>query len=289
MPWDPFTSASPPPPPLSVIAVDATLRTYSAASQACEAAGGRLVSLHSQGLAIEVRAALRASGFSGSSVWIGGNDIAVEGQWVWADGTPFPAAGSGGYNVWAPNEPNNAGNSEDCLVFRYDNYWNDANCGRRYMSVCEGSTFPPSQPPPPPLPPHPPPPSPPPGTQLWRLDTSGSIWSMCFKSNGAFARPSCASNPLRGHTAIQVPDDDDDDGDPNVGHTLTIRDLYYEAYTPLVWDIDMGFVLGGLHLALEPITHIVSSSTPITTTGSAPVNGMENHTLGTLRFRVYGE
>ena len=49
-----------------------------------------------------------------SGAWIGGSDIEEEGVWKWADSTPWED------KFWAPGEPNNAGNNEDCLVFSVD-------------------------------------------------------------------------------------------------------------------------------------------------------------------------
>ena len=181
------------------LAVDVVPRSWPDASMRCTLTGGRLVSLHSSGDFDRAQAALRAAGLVYERVWIGGNDLAHEGSWVWVDGTPVS-----GYVSWAPGEPNNAGNNEDCLQLRGDGYWNDAKCSRAMPSICEGSVFPPSPPIPPPAPPAPPPPLPPPGTVLWRLDTARANWRMCFASNGALARPSCDTSPLRGYTALRV-------------------------------------------------------------------------------------
>ena len=44
-------------------------------------------------------------------VWLGGNDIASEGDWVWvADGQAF-----GDYQNWHSGEPNNDGGIEDVM------------------------------------------------------------------------------------------------------------------------------------------------------------------------------
>lgn len=58
-----------------------------------------------------------------SHFWIGGTDAAVEGTWVWIDGTPFF------FTNWWGGEPNNFGD-EDFLAYdlRGGVYnWNDAN------------------------------------------------------------------------------------------------------------------------------------------------------------------
>jgi len=70
--------------------------------------------------------------------WIGLNDIAKEGTFVWADGSAL------GYSVWVQGQPNNGGfggNDQDCveiisnLVSGYG--WNDGECGNQLHFVCE--------------------------------------------------------------------------------------------------------------------------------------------------------
>ncbi len=54
-------------------------------------------------------------------IWIGFNDEAQEGSFVWYDQAPIT------YTNWAPGEPNNAGN-ENCTQIYPDGMWNDLNC-----------------------------------------------------------------------------------------------------------------------------------------------------------------
>ncbi|XP_058464569.1 perlucin-like [Malaya genurostris] len=73
-----------------------------------------------------------------TQVWIGGSDLAEEGQFYWQPtGTWFS------YTNWLVGQPDNAGNSEDCVEIRhypsYDLYWgwNDLNCEILQHFVCE--------------------------------------------------------------------------------------------------------------------------------------------------------
>jgi hypothetical protein len=67
------------------------------------------------------------------SWWIGANDQATEGSFVWPDGTPVSS-----YTNWNGGEPNNWGGNEDCTeLITGSGKWNDNNCaGGRYF-ICE--------------------------------------------------------------------------------------------------------------------------------------------------------
>ena len=65
-----------------------------------------------------------------SGSWIGLNDIAKEGRYVWSDGSV------NNYTNWNTGEPNNWWNQsdEDCTVFRVSGTWNDLPCTNRIIN-----------------------------------------------------------------------------------------------------------------------------------------------------------
>ncbi|XP_028635660.1 low affinity immunoglobulin epsilon Fc receptor isoform X2 [Grammomys surdaster] len=94
---------------------------------ACSNLEGRLVSIHSQ-----KEQDFLTQHINKRDSWIGLQDLNVEGEFVWADGSPV------GYSNWNPGEPNNGGQGEDCGMMRGSGQWNDAFC-RSYLDawVCE--------------------------------------------------------------------------------------------------------------------------------------------------------
>ena len=100
------------------------------------------------------------------SFWIGINDRADEGTWVWANGRPA------GFTFWETGEPNDDGGVADCgEMWGTDNghyannhRWNDIDCEaytRKYVCRAYMPPSPPSPSPPPPPSRPPRPPSPP--------------------------------------------------------------------------------------------------------------------------------
>ena len=85
---------------------------------------GHLVSIGS-----DVEQALVAQLVTIETVWMGFNDIGIEGTFAWTDGTD-PA-----YTNWVDGEPNDSG-GEDCAQFA-DAGWNDLNCGAGLAFACE--------------------------------------------------------------------------------------------------------------------------------------------------------
>ncbi len=63
--------------------------------------------------------------------WMGAGDAAVEGTYVWYDGTPW------NYENWAPNEPNDT-TVEDCTFLQVGGKWDDHDCNDpRPAYLCE--------------------------------------------------------------------------------------------------------------------------------------------------------
>ena len=73
-----------------------------------------------------------------SRYWVGSNDLAREGVWVWSDGRSMPGAVN-----WDVNEPNNGGTDPDreqCVELFYKSekpVLNDAPCTISKLYVCE--------------------------------------------------------------------------------------------------------------------------------------------------------
>jgi spore coat protein CotH len=104
-------------------------KNYADAQADCVAKGGHLASIRNQS---EHQQLVSASlGLWWTSWWIGLDDIAEEGTFVWQDGTPLD------YTAWADNEPNDS-NGEDCGHFwgATGGLWNDIPCTNEMPYIC---------------------------------------------------------------------------------------------------------------------------------------------------------
>lgn len=106
-----------------------TATNWNAARDTCLAYGGDLASIPNDATNSWICSTLGCS----DQPWMGFNDIAVEGTWVWSDGSPVT------FTKWGSGEPNNSGN-EDCGHFRTDTYWNDASCTSSFPFICKRPT-----------------------------------------------------------------------------------------------------------------------------------------------------
>ena len=69
------------------------------------------------------------------SLWIGGTDVLKEQEFIWAtSGNIIP---NEKFHDCHPSQPDNAGNSEHCLMMNYMSAWHDAACSKLSRYVCE--------------------------------------------------------------------------------------------------------------------------------------------------------
>lgn len=100
--------------------------SWGAADAAATAMGGYLTAISSAG----ENSFVASTVLGGNLAWIGLNDVAVEGTFVWSNGEPVV------YTNWGAGEPNNAGNEDWTEINRNGlGKWNDLPAGfpRRYV------------------------------------------------------------------------------------------------------------------------------------------------------------
>ena len=74
---------------------------------------------------------LPASG-GGDNIWMGANDLATDGTWVWVDEEEW-----GQYTNWGPAEPN-GDIMEQCLEMVHNTgTWNDLDSNILRLSMCK--------------------------------------------------------------------------------------------------------------------------------------------------------
>ncbi|XP_078616566.1 uncharacterized protein LOC144884896 isoform X2 [Branchiostoma floridae x Branchiostoma japonicum] len=111
-------------------------KNYTAARADCEADGGHLAIPSDPGTNHYLVDQIKVKYPSGLHVWFGLTDLAEEGTWVWANGTPLGS----GWSNWAPEQPDNAApGGENCGHWTADNeyMWNDYECSKVTYYVCE--------------------------------------------------------------------------------------------------------------------------------------------------------
>jgi len=105
-------------------ALTAPLAGWSSAAIVADSLGAdvELVTIRNQQENDWLHSSFQIAGLPREGAWIGFNDVAVEGTWVWRSGEPVT------FTAWAPGEPNNTGGREDHGHFWNDPFarWNDA-------------------------------------------------------------------------------------------------------------------------------------------------------------------
>jgi hypothetical protein len=115
--------------------------TWSAARDRCAAEGASLPIASSQAdddrLLADLGSLLSLTPTLRFGAWLGSSDLAVEGTWVWVDGTAVS------YTAWRSGEPNNGFYSgvqhavENCGELEYDGQWDDQSCDGLHPYACE--------------------------------------------------------------------------------------------------------------------------------------------------------
>eukprot|EP00105_Crassostrea_gigas_P034317 XP_019918465.1 PREDICTED: type-2 ice-structuring protein-like [Crassostrea gigas] len=111
--------------------------TWSMADTSCKNTGGTLAMIHSYDEHLFIKSVLDNFPMNIQKYKIGGRKD-NNGHWVWNDGRPVH------HKYWAPDEPNNAGQKENCLEYflKGPGYlWNDRTCTDIGGYVCQSMCF----------------------------------------------------------------------------------------------------------------------------------------------------
>eukprot|EP00057_Strongylocentrotus_purpuratus_P027654 XP_011682128.1 PREDICTED: macrophage mannose receptor 1 isoform X1 [Strongylocentrotus purpuratus] len=107
--------------------------SWADAREYCQVQGGDLASIASKEEQTYMNGRLSSIE---NDMWIGGTDFTNEGGWEWTDGSGFS------YLNWAPNEPNNVGDSEHCMeIFTKTDTWNDNKCDIERGFICKKNGY----------------------------------------------------------------------------------------------------------------------------------------------------
>ncbi|KAK7494791.1 hypothetical protein BaRGS_00013918 [Batillaria attramentaria] len=105
--------------------------TWFDAEVECRVLQGHLAEIHSAAENNYLANMVRSHG--GSAVWIGLEDFAIEGEFVWSTTRKTPD-----YTSWLPGQPSNSGGHEDCVELRAGGSWNDAHCvSNTFRFICQ--------------------------------------------------------------------------------------------------------------------------------------------------------
>lgn len=110
--------------------------SYAEADELCRRLGGHLVHIETKGEDVALAEHLsEAVNVMRKNIWIGANDIAKEGEWVWGEGSRLRHEG------WKAGEPNNNG-EEDAAVIGRGGWW-DSGAHIKNWALCEWEEWPP--------------------------------------------------------------------------------------------------------------------------------------------------
>uniref|UniRef100_A0A3Q2QZQ0 Galactose-specific lectin nattectin n=1 Tax=Fundulus heteroclitus TaxID=8078 RepID=A0A3Q2QZQ0_FUNHE len=106
---------------------------WATAERTCIAYGANLASFHSSSEYMYLKSLVYTKKRSYAKTWVGGNDAAREGWWMWTDGSKF------NYVSWGSGEPNNRGGRESCMEINRrgaSRHLNDEKCTTRNYFIC---------------------------------------------------------------------------------------------------------------------------------------------------------
>ncbi|XP_015224405.1 PREDICTED: ladderlectin-like [Cyprinodon variegatus] len=108
-------------------------RDWATAERICIGNGANLASFHSSSEYQFLKNLVNSKKGSYVRTWVGGNDAAKDGVWMWTDGSRFS------YTRWGKGEPNNTGGRESCMEINLRGsslHLNDEKCSRKSYFIC---------------------------------------------------------------------------------------------------------------------------------------------------------
>uniref|UniRef100_A0A3Q2HFG6 Surfactant protein D n=1 Tax=Equus caballus TaxID=9796 RepID=A0A3Q2HFG6_HORSE len=103
-------------------------KSFEEAQQVCTQAGGQLASPRS---AAENEALQQLVTAQNKIAFLSMTDATTEGKFTYPTGETLV------YSNWAPGEPNNNGEAENCVEIFTNGKWNDKNCKEQRLVICE--------------------------------------------------------------------------------------------------------------------------------------------------------